>query len=375
MIFCQNEKGCAIIESMDDRSYNTPSNNVEPTGGMPGGGVAMSNSGTMVNGSAMANGSAMPVGGTMSGTGMPNGGGIYSGGMMPGNGPISSGTGDIVLKNGGGGKSKKGLIIGVIVGVLVIVGVVVGVVMMNGGGIFGGSGLSTSNSSLEEKFNIYANYLVSGEPSKEPLEDDYNENVLYYFMRDTNGDDVSYFENLNEAWDSFLDLYSADKKYFDNVSLASSVETQSILMDFFNSYNTVGELNNEKVLGLYLEKGKDGAINTITEEYNMLNKSNYSRAQDYVEATIEMGKVLLDIVELYSVNGCVVENGFNYACTIKVVLPEELGQRFANVMRNSNLRVPNDVKTLLVRNCWVIANDIRTVNDGTSTYEMEIEDE
>lgn len=238
--------------------------------------------------------------------------------------PVNSGSGDIVL--GRGRKRKTGLIAGIIIAA---VGVVVGVILFITLGLPAmdpktGSGIKARN--YEEAFNIFANYFLFGEESKEAVD-----------WEATTGEDfVSYFQRITETpFDvegvvtgqktvggeikKMKDDYSVFRKMYLNLKEKSDTMVQFVndyeqLIEFANEYYSVGLPSEFSIADKYVEGGYDAAqdfVNQVATAYESVGA-----LYDYdVSALIgDYGYNKLSAIEIYNQLGCMDDDGVDYTC-------------------------------------------------------------
>ena len=168
--------------------------------------------------------------------------------------PILSpvGSGDIVLP-GQPKKKKTGLIIGIILILIVVVlGIAAAIVFL---------APKKNNTSYEQKFNVYANYLLDGE-EKESAVAEFTTGSDYYI--DDNYENPEYIKRLKELFDDFYASTSNTDKYND-ISLRISEEK----LDFLEKYSSYDFADYETMNSVYQNRGKEETETMITQMYGL----------------------------------------------------------------------------------------------------------
>lgn len=279
--------------------------------------------------------------------------------------PVSSGSGDIVL--GRGRKRKTGLIAGIIIAA---VGVVVGVILFITLGLPAmdpktGSGIKARN--YEEAFNIFANYFLFGEESKEAVdwEATKTEDFESYFRMvidepyevdsiksgtKTVGGEIA---RMDMDFDVFRGMFM---ELDDRTSyMMDVVEDYGKKLKFIDKYYNVGIPTETLILGKYLEGGFE-----IAEEFVWQVASEYSDVGTiYDENILELigryGDARLSIIEEYNLAGCLVAEKFDFNCTVEKKNEEIVKyvdqsvkqlKKISSIEYNSLIVVINDVTGL-----------------------------
>lgn len=326
-------------------------------------------------GAQPVSGGAVGFGGASSGNGAVGSGGVISSGVVsPGVGgaqqmqqPISSGTGDIVLSSGGGQerKSKK---LFVIVGAVAVVAVIVVlvIVFLNRGSSSGGVRVSNAR----EAFNVYANYFLTGETSKDDIEgtedveleaesegesaveyvpvgDEVVEGEIEYMEEvplDENGEEVEIIEMVTEEGEDsettsayFDDVYTgmaedASKDYFENLRRYYGVfgemyekevgdgDGMEMVNDYGEKLNLAtiyyggASLSQAAILEAYDAGGNDEAGQLIDETAALYNDFATIYQEDLSELMTNYGRGELKLLLAYIGYGCVVGSTIDYEC-------------------------------------------------------------
>lgn len=138
--------------------------------------------------------------------------------------------------------------------------------------------------SADAAFNEYANYILYGEESQEPIAEEVSianqytvDNMIYADVEDKN----AYFAEAKTYFDGFIDVYGIsgldEKSYFLNWYVPYYQQVFNFV------YNAVwaGKLDVATLLPVYLESGADGIEAYFNENYGVFGASDFPDAQDY----------------------------------------------------------------------------------------------
>lgn len=179
----------------------------------------------------------------------------------------SSGTGLVMSRKRGG---KKWLIVVGVVLILLAVGLGVGVVIMR-------SRQSTESSDVADdykaSFNLFANYVINGEPKTDSLAMEYDSRQSYYIdvtdWGENPSDEVEFYDNVQKYWTAFYDSYEkTDLAKNDNYLLNSSIKALNRTVGFLCKY--VGSDDEEKLRLVREYMGVDGSTILTQGEINAL---------------------------------------------------------------------------------------------------------
>lgn len=242
--------------------------------------------------------------------------------------PVNSAEGDIILNNGVK-RRKKGLIIGAIVaGVGLVVGLMVFIfVVLPAMDPKTGDGIKAKN--YQEAFNIYANYFLFGERSKEAVDWDatrgdefesYYEKVLESPFKveslasgqETVGNILS---KMDGDFSGFQSLFSKQEnrpellvEYFDKYGK---------MMKFMDKYYNVGLPIWDTVFDVFVEKGYDGADDMIGQLVDAYREVGTIYDYDVADLIGRYGTSQLSMIEEYNKAGCLIEDKIDFDCTVR----------------------------------------------------------
>jgi len=224
----------------------------------------------------------------------------YNGGMDPSynnsfgssQGPITSGTGDIVLASSGGKKSKKGLIIGILVAVvLVVVGVVVGVMM----------GVRQNSGNNFDATRRYANYVLTGDINDGNIGSDYSKNRIYYvsevFYNGSDADFEDFYQGANGLIDVAISSVSEDLE-------KSILNEQKKILEMLKMYRDFTQYNLEKLATEYVEGQYVETQKNIEAKLELLKGVADGYTVSFVENMKKMIALVPDMMDIYYNAGC-----------------------------------------------------------------------
>lgn len=235
---------------------------------------------------------------------------------------LSANDGDIIL---GGKKKKKWLIFGVIGGIVAVVGVVALVLaIMLTSEPKTGTGIKAKN--YEEAFNIYANYFLFGERSKQAVNWDatIEDGFESYFGKVVDRPfEIEAIKSGEKTVGGEIAIMDADYEVFQGMfmkledrpgEMTSMVEDYSKKIKFLDKYYNVGVPDRDDILEVYEQLGYDKAeeyVWQVASEYNSVGVLYNNNIADLVG---RYGDNQLATIEEYRIVGCIVDQEIDYGC-------------------------------------------------------------
>lgn len=235
---------------------------------------------------------------------------------------LSANDGDIIL---GGKKKKKWLIFGVIGGIVAVVGVVALVLaIVLAAEPKTGTGIKAKN--YEEAFNIYANYFLFGERSKQAVNWDatIEDGFESYFRKVVDRPfEIEAINSGEKTVGGEIAIMDADYEVFQGMfmkledrpdEMTSMVEDYGKKIKFLDKYYNVGVPDKDRVLESYLENGYDNAeklVFKIADEYETVGVVYKRNVPDLVR---DFGYNQLSVIEFYNSIGCISNSDISYEC-------------------------------------------------------------
>lgn len=179
--------------------------------------------------------------------------------------PSSFGAGDILLPSSQPQKTKKWPIIIIIV-VLLLAAVGIGAWMLirpNNNG----SQPSPQDSRVDELYNKYANYILFDDANINSIEEF---NPTDTFSIDENYEDEEFLVNAQNLFNEFYEKFaSSDLAKTTQISIQDTSEHYGFLIQRLK-IEPIGE----KLLNIYMESGREAAVEYINNFYNSSDKEN-----------------------------------------------------------------------------------------------------
>lgn len=264
-------------------------------------------------------------------------------------GPISSGTGDIMIANDENRNPKKWLVLGgAAIAILIIVLIIFLVMRMAGGS-------SAGSSDLRSAFNIYANYFLTGEAKDEDLpevtgfetetinEEDTADSIrtdaqgdyvpqgganessvddVYFYQHvgavfNEEEDDKEYKEKILAYFKSFLKSYTDAEKVSernDEGEMVDLVEDYGKKLELVLEYDGAPNWSELALWEVYRDGGKSGLeeyVKKMSEPFKDLGVVN---GKNYYELLLDYGEKYLDLLPKYEEMGCLTNEGVDYTC-------------------------------------------------------------
>ncbi len=235
---------------------------------------------------------------------------------------LSANDGDIIL---GGKKKKKWLIFGVIGGIVAVVGVValvLAIILTSEPKT--GTGIKAKN--YEEAFNIYANYFLFGERSKQAVNWDatVEDGFESYFRKVVDKPfEIEAIKSGEKTVGGEIAIMDADYEVFQGMfmkledrsdEMTSMVEDYSKKIKFLDKYYNVGVPDRDDILEVYEQLGYDKAeeyVWQVASEYNSVGVLYNNNIADLVG---RYGDNQLATIEEYRIVGCIVDQEIDYGC-------------------------------------------------------------
>ena len=214
-------------------------------------------------------------------------------------GPISSGSGDIVLPTSEK-KSKKGLIIGVVVGAIVVLCVSVALILN-----FGNFG-----SKQFDSFNVFANYFLYGKDSDEEINGYFEYGASYFINTLSSTDQISSFlQEVMEKYNKYLEVTSGSL-YEESQEYAAILE----LYVYLNNYPVPGLGG---IISEFVENSDDLASN-IGQYFNSFDGAKYTLTQEYGQSMEAMAMEVIKALSIYDNKGCIDVEQFTVSNVCKI---------------------------------------------------------
>lgn len=235
---------------------------------------------------------------------------------------LSANDGDIIL---GGKKKKKWLVFGIIGGIVAVVGIVALVLaIMLTSESKTGTGIKAKN--YEEAFNIYANYFLFGERSKQAVNWDVTteDGFESYFRKVVDRPfEIEAIKTGEKTIGGEIAIMDADYEAFQAMfmkledrpdEMTSMVEDYGKKIRFLDKYYNVGVPERDEILEVYEELGYDKAeeyVWQVASEYNSVGVLYNNNIADLVG---KYGDNQLATIEEYRIVGCIVDQEIDYGC-------------------------------------------------------------
>lgn len=231
---------------------------------------------------------------------------------------VNSGAGDIMLPTEQKPK-RRGLAIALIIVAVLLVGVLVGVL------VWRAMNPETTNTSSElmKKYNIVANYALTGVATNKDIEGVYAEDAEYYLTAQATGEDADaearkeFFKRLNEYWTDFY--MSFEQSSYDSGSysvLMARIYTLQQDLPFLALYYDTDFLTSEEVWNMYFRDGKEQTLNVVKKSYQPFLESNSDVAREFGGYAIELGEKMVDQLETMDAAGCIIDRKVDTSCMV-----------------------------------------------------------
>ena len=264
-------------------------------------------------------------------------------------------------------KNKKPLIIGAII--VAGVAVIAGLIFLLTGSLRGSAPVEATDA--KGKFNIYANYLLFGTDSKDPIPD-YNPEELYTFESvfnqiekfhngtdetitiETNETNSQYINKLKNVFDDFYNTYSTETS-----EIAGDISEYKESIDFIHAYVNFIPPSDEDILAT--------TDSDFKELYQVFYDLGSDIGEDYGDYNVKNAEAIVELAKIYEEAGC----DFNQDVETAITCLEN-----ANISEESITKL-DEIDTILLDNeskmativsdsaddfidqCWSVKNEIR----------------
>lgn len=216
---------------------------------------------------------------------------------------ISSGTGDILLSPAPAKKSKKWPIVVAVFTVLVLF-------ISLSIWIFTGANIVGNDTKVKELYNQYANYILFGETSTNGI-GDFDPNDTFFI--DENYENEEFLTNAQNLFNEFYEKF-ADSNLTETtvVSIQSTKEHYEFLAQKLNVTSI-----DEEFFQIYLESGKDAAIEYINNFYDFSDGESYL-IELFKNLNKEYALAELFEWEIYDNAGCRADAQYDPVCIAEI---------------------------------------------------------
>lgn len=270
--------------------------------------------------------------------------------------PMSDDTGDIILNTDEGKKSKKWWIVGGVLGLVAIAAAVAVGLWLKPWEWSGRNDDSGFKETIKESFDKYANYLVNGRVSKEPLEEEYIYGRSYALGRAINTLDYDYFEKLADYWSDFWQMYDNQ-----DVIAVDGIIRQNDMMDFMITYYKEAYITDYDLLKRYNNEGSDVIRSYISREYEKLEKMEYGLADDFAIAMKNKLLSQIDLYDIYAQGGCIIEDRLDYDCIDSLQAADDTKAKLRELLMADDIGIIDSAVENILRNSLRISKEMKNV--------------
>lgn len=282
-------------------------------------------------------------------------------------------TEDLVIQNGPKKKSKLPIILLILVLVAAGVGGLVWVLMNN-------IKPQETVSSIEEakrKFDNYATYILYGK-SEDELNGDYSPVKTYTLIekvQETDGFDESFWQTSEKLLKDSIEAYSKTEQPDKN--LINYLNAQSGNLAFLSSYSRAQVLTDQSIISNYLSNGGEASKSYIEDSFIPFETIRESSpALDYIKRRQEQYSAVIDMLNFYNDNGCIVDQSLNEECASEVQANQ--ADRLDSILktvteaRQAADRIINQITAQTIQSCWQINMRFSgTIDDVDDNIENE----
>lgn len=298
-------------------------------------------------------------------------------------------TGDIIIssspndKPAGGSKPINKALLIKIGGVILVLGaiaLVVGIVMafVSGGDKKSNNGsgnASVSTISADAAFNSFANYILSGDESSDPVStyisiaDAYTINTM---LEDTNSEESKEFFNIaKQKFDVFTTSFNNSNLKNESSFLNSYVPSYTIIFNFVYNYSQIGVIDLNTLAAIYSEEGADGIDQFFDDNFGVFNDRNDTDMSDYYNYEKKIFDYTKQYLEKANEASCIKNNKISDNC--RVSMSESDTSAYNNAVSSAERKV-NLVVDKLISGTAQINTEIKNPGSIESEENVVVEE-
>ena len=256
-------------------------------------------------------------------------------------------SGDIILASAEKKKPKIGAVVLVVALILlVLVGVGVSIAKM-----VGNIGEQSGGNSIQDTFNKYANYFISGKQNDSSAEIEEKSLEETAFIQVLDGDmasdenNTNYYQQLKAYFDSFYNLYTNSDVDLDN-------EYSSVLSDYKDKLYLIVNyygghiLDRSDILNAYLAGGEEAARQLISETLDVYKNIGGMYAMNYYDLSTREASLDLELISSYKSAGCITDGRINYECPAVGSVINEKEIEYTSIYYDRKVIINNSIDDL-----------------------------
>ncbi len=215
-------------------------------------------------------------------------------------------------------RSKKGLTIGIAIGSIVLFSLLLIVILTVRKSNNDTSKLTQASikSETKELFYSYANFILSGKDSKEPVTLDNINYSSYAYLKNINTAaglyNQSYANELSERFSNFAQKAKQDYGE-EKGQIISMIDNYIELLTFIKSNPSRKELSTNTIVNTYLNDGESSAKNKIDSILSEYSKDN-DIYKPFYEARRKSYESIIFHLKTLKENGCIKNSSINETC-------------------------------------------------------------
>ncbi|MDO4889415.1 MAG: hypothetical protein Q4A25_01835 [Candidatus Saccharibacteria bacterium] len=220
--------------------------------------------------------------------------------------------------------TKKFIIFAVIGVVLIIAAVVAGLIVQNNKK----SNQSVKSNSVEDTFLNYANYLLYGKISTEPISDDVSwSSVNSEIARVVNDDDqpTKYLDELYKKFQIFskAGLVSSDEE---PTYIQSTTQDLAKQIEILTKYETTSKISLSSIIDKYLTEGRTAMLQDVDKAYSDIARAPEDTLRQYAEQKVSLANAVANLYDIYNTAGCIVGQTIDGACAKNIIDRSEINE-------------------------------------------------
>lgn len=201
---------------------------------------------------------------------------------------------------------------------------------------------------LSMAFDGYANFILYGEASTEPISEDVSIAKTYEInkMITANTEESKqFFDDAKSNFDAFMTSYDAsgiaEKSYY----LNWVVPHYKQVFDFVYNYSQVGKLDNETLLPIFSTSGTGGMDTYFDQNYKIFQDSELDNSKEFYESQKQILEYQKQYFNLAKQNNCIRAANIIDGCKVSVSAEEMT--KYSDAVELSNSRIGLSVDELI----------------------------
>lgn len=184
-----------------------------------------------------------------------------------------------------------------------------------------------ANLSVRDHFNMYANYLISGNADstmdpEEGLSAPFNSYIVQVLWSGEADGIAATYDKAQSLLASFVQAYETADTQTSLLDNLVAMETSQLTS--LREYALTSSLDSPTMSNLYLESGGDALLQAVNSMYEPLQNSPDSLLAIVASDRIQIANNLITIYDYFQLQGCLMNGTVQESCVDQLPLPENI---------------------------------------------------